>query len=66
MYVTMNPRSVRSNVGHTFKMIFGALSRAFSPPEIDYTDISQSANSWRRRLKRWATPLGRICATNIH
>lgn len=34
-------RSVRSTLGYTFQNDFLALSRAFSLPEIDYTDISQ-------------------------
>ena len=33
--------SVDSQLGYTFQNDFLALSRAFSLPDIDYTDISQ-------------------------
>lgn len=39
-------------LGYTFQNDFLALSRAFSLPEIDYTDISQRENL-AAALKRW-------------
>ncbi len=42
-------------LGYTFQNDFLALSRAFSLPEIDYTDISQR-EQLAAAIKRW--PLG--------
>lgn len=39
-------------LGYTFQNDFVALSRAFSLPEIDYTDISQR-DQLASALKRW-------------
>lgn len=41
-----------SALGYTFQNDFLALSRAFSLPEIDYTDISQR-EQLAAALKRW-------------
>lgn len=41
-----------STLGYTFQNDFLALSRAFSLPEIDYTDISQR-DRLATAFKRW-------------
>lgn len=41
-----------STLGYTFQNDFLALSRAFSLPEIDYTDISQR-EQLAAAFKRW-------------
>lgn len=41
-----------STPGYTFQNDFLALSRAFSLPEIDYTDISQQEHL-AAAMKRW-------------
>ena len=43
---------VDSGLGYTFQNDFLALSRAFSLPEIDYTDISQR-EQLAAAIKRW-------------
>ena len=44
--------SVDSELGYTFQNDFLALSRAFSLPNIDYTDISQR-EQLAAAIKRW-------------
>lgn len=44
--------SVDSQLGYTFQNDFIALSRAFSLPNIDYTDISQR-EKLATAFKRW-------------
>lgn len=47
-----NRTASESTPGYTFQNDFLALSRAFSLPEIDYTDISQREHL-AAALKRW-------------
>lgn len=45
-------KSIDSQLGYTFQNDFIALSRAFSLPNIDYTDISQR-EKLAAAFKRW-------------
>ncbi|WP_312211788.1 cellulose biosynthesis protein BcsR [Pseudescherichia sp.] len=52
MYNKESTGQTDSTLGYTFQNDFLALSRVFSLPEIDYTDISQR-EQLAMAIKRW-------------